>query len=232
MRAVAVRRRVRVDQLILRVREVVGQPVGRAHRRAAVPAHVPADADARREIQPLRVQPALARREAGIARIEETGGRVHERLAPDVVAEVVAAEVVDGAARDVLSEVRLPAEARVDRDARRRAPGVLGIEAHVPLVHRQDRRAAMLEPADAAHEQVRQSQPGQLAGEDPEAAGARVRLEVVLPVRGARAERDLVIAAHDREVVAQLRGVGQKPARPLILGLERALHAHPHDVRR
>ncbi len=89
----------------------------------------------------------------------------------------------------------------------------------------------MLEPADASHEKVRQCQPGQLAGEDPEPAGTGVRLEVILPVRGACAERDLMIAVHDREVVAQLRGIGQKPARPLILGFERALNAHPHDMR-
>src|SRR5207253_2701081 len=84
-----------------------------------------------------------------------------------------AAEVIDSAACDVLSEVGLPAKARVDRHSGGRAPGVLAIQAHIPLVHRQDRRPTMFEPADAAHEKVRQAQPGQPARKGPEAAGAR-----------------------------------------------------------
>ena len=216
-RAVAERRRVRVDQVVLAVREVVGEPVGRTNRHAAVSGHVPREPDARREIPPLLVQPAPPRREARVAGIDETGRRVREHRALDVVPEVVEAEVVDRAVQDVLSEVRLPAKARVDRHAAARSPGVLRVEPQVPLVHRQDRGAAVLQPADAAHQEVREAEAGQLARESPVAAGARVRLEVDIASTPRFAPtRDLVAAAHEREVVAQLRRVRHELARARI----------------
>ena len=70
--------------------------------------------------------------ESLVARIEEPGRRVHELRALDAAAEVLEAEVGDRAVRDLLTEERLPAEARIERHAFGRAPGVLRVPALVP----------------------------------------------------------------------------------------------------
>ena len=84
---------VRVDDVVFRRREVVGEPVRGAHRRAAVAVHVPGKTHARREVQPLLVLAALPVRETRVARVDQPGGRVHEHRALHVVPEVVQAEV-------------------------------------------------------------------------------------------------------------------------------------------
>src|SRR5262245_64959937 len=94
--AVAEWRRIRVDQLVFRSREIVGDPVGRADGRAAVARDIPCHADARRQIPPLRLEARPARRETAIARIDETRRRILEHRGPDVAAEVIVAVVVDG----------------------------------------------------------------------------------------------------------------------------------------
>ena len=100
----------RVDQLIFRRREIVREPVGGANRRAAVAAHIPRET--RRAARNSATACSARSAPAGtrVAGIDETGRRVREHGALDVVAEVVEAEVVDGAIQDVLSEVRAPSE--------------------------------------------------------------------------------------------------------------------------
>ena len=55
-------------------------PYDDAHRGAAITGHVPRDADARREVPPLRVHARLAVGEARIAGIDEPGRRIREPL--------------------------------------------------------------------------------------------------------------------------------------------------------
>ena len=86
----------------------------------------------------------------------------------------------------------------------------------------------MHQAADSSHEEVRQSQPCECACEVPQAP-ERVRLEADT-IGHASAYRDLVRAAHQREIVGQLRGVRHKPARSQIRDPESALNAHAHDV--
>ena len=112
-RAVAERRRVRVDQLILGVREVVG----RARRRRAPPCGRSRSRPSRGP-RAARSSATACRGRAGPAGTRDRRDRSDRRARStniwlsDVVAEVLAAEVVDGAARDVLAEVRLPPQAR------------------------------------------------------------------------------------------------------------------------
>ena len=156
--AVVERGRLHRDLLEDRTRIVVVDRVRGAHRGAAVAADVPRGAEARREVQPLLVQPRLALGEPGIAGIDEAGRRVDVHRALDALAEVVEDEVGDGAVVEVRPEVRLPPKAGVERQAVHRPPRVLRVQPEVPLVVVEDARRAVLQPAHLPGEEVGQRQ--------------------------------------------------------------------------
>ena len=158
---------------------------------------------------------------------QRTRRRVAEDRAPDVVAEVVEAEVDRRVIpKHALPEVRLPANTGVDRHAARRAPRVLRVGAEVPHVHRQVDRAAVLELLDTPHQEVGHPQPEDLAVERIAAAGARVGDEVHLPVRDVGAHGQLMVAFHQRQVVVDLVRIGVEETDGLRLSHQREPARH------
>src|SRR4030095_1797629 len=148
-RAVAERRRSRIDVVVLARHEVVPHRVRRPHGEAAIPTDVPRHARARREVPPLRVQPGLPIRESLVARIDEPRRRVEEYLAPDVPVEILLPEDHDRVVLDVLAEIRLPPHAAINRHAIGHAPRILRVRAEVPVVDIQNTLAARLAPRAA-----------------------------------------------------------------------------------
>ena len=105
------RERAVLEEVALSGQRVVEQPPRRAHRRAAVAAHVPHRGEPRRDV--VLVGRIGASRHAGVARVDEAGrcGREHRRLLPGV-------ERVQMILRLGERLVHLVADAVVQRDAR------------------------------------------------------------------------------------------------------------------
>ena len=170
---VAVRRTGSQAEPRLGDREVVVQPIGRAHRHPAVAEHVPGQADARRHVLPLPLESGTSLGESLVAGIDEPGRRVHELRALDAAAEVIQAEVGDCTLGNLLTEERLPADARIQRQALGGAPGVLRVPALVQLVEVHAEVRAMLEDRYAAEQEVGEAEAGDAAIERPRAATLR-----------------------------------------------------------
>ena len=156
-----------------------------------------------------------------------------EHRALDVLPEAIAIEDRVRAACQVLAEERLPPDAAVDRHAARRPPRVLRIQTLVPLVVIDAGQARLIDRGDASEQHVRQSQTRCLAREVPLAAAARPCPERDAEVRDARAEPELVLAAHHRQVVVHLERVvvGDAPGRRRRGDLETAGDDDNHRAR-
>jgi hypothetical protein len=116
--------------------------------------------------------PGLSRGEALVSRIDEARGRVAEHGAVHAVLKVVHIEDRDRVVQDVLAEVRLPPQARIDRDTARGAPRILPVPPGVPVDNLQDVRTTVFDAQDAADHEIGQAVPGHMAVDDPVAAGA------------------------------------------------------------
>ncbi len=124
-----------------------------------------------------------------------------EHGAVDALQEVVHHEDRDGVVHDLLTEVRLPPQARVHGDAVRCSPRVLAVPPRVPVLDVQDIRTAMLDARDAADHEIRQRASSDMTVNDPVTAGARGRGEVAVPELNKAAEAKLMAAFDQRHVV-------------------------------
>ena len=122
-----------------------------------------------------------------------------------VLVEAGLVEVADPRIGVAQRDVRLPAQADVEAEVRPHAPVVLHVDADVVVVVVVVDRVALQEPAaHRADHEVGHRQPGALAVEGELAVGRPVVEGLDLGVDPVHAGRDLVVAAHQVEVVDQL----------------------------
>ena len=204
----APRRRDRRVEVELRVHELVRLAICGAHRGPARARRIPRNTDARPEIVPVGQHPGL-RREVLVTGEVQPGRPVREHRAPRAGLEPVQVELIDGAVDQLLREERLPAQAIVQRQARADSPRVLRIQPqrlpfHVEGVRRRlDEAVVGREPAD--HE-VGEAEPGDRAVHRELAGRSHVGRRQRLPAGVAPAEHELMRAAHERQVIADLPG--------------------------
>src|SRR5262245_8606048 len=108
----------------------------------------------------------------------------------------------------MLAEERLPPQPEIERQTVCRAPGILGEQADVPLLWVGASGPAEFHGGHTTQQKIGESETGHLSVEIPLAAAPRARLNVRAPFRDRRAEPELMPAAHECEIVADLVGIG------------------------
>ena len=182
-------------------------PYERADRRLAVAQRIPGQSNARPEVVPVGQHAGLAG-EARVAGEIEARRRIREHRALRTRLEARHVELIDRAVHELLREERLPPNAVVQRQARPDPPGVLRVQPDVFLLHveRVRRRLDQRVRSHPAQQEVRQSESGLRAVDGELARRTDVPVRLRAPAREAAAERVLMAAAHERQVVADLPG--------------------------
>src|SRR4030095_5138700 len=89
----------------------------------------------------------------------------------------------------------------------------------------------VLHDRQASEQVIREARARKLAREVELSAAARARFDECLPVRGGDSERDLMVAAHEREVIADLHGMRMRQTVACVRAeAERPCHAHVHPM--
>src|SRR5262249_7741552 len=140
-------------------------------------------------------------RKARITRIDESRRRVDEHVALDALVEVLLVEDHDRVVVDLLAEVRLPAEAAVDRHTARRAPAVLRIRSEIPVVDIENVRTSDFEPRHTAHDQGRHGKSERAAVTRPTSASPRSRQRLEVPAAHVGAEPELMTSVDPAQII-------------------------------